>query len=104
MSSLINLFVCLTNFEFVAFIFMYINYDLLYHLCHLVGPFLTVIIFSATYTLQQLGSSLEKNEKLVTVCLARSNFASIHLPRRNTPVYGTHHLCVAILTTKHILT
>jgi hypothetical protein len=66
--------------------------------------FLTIATFPATYTLQQLGRSLQKNEKLVTVCLARSNFAPIHLPRRNTPAYGTHHLCVAILTTEHILT
>jgi hypothetical protein len=66
--------------------------------------FKTVAIFSATYTRQQLGRSLQKSEKLVTVCLARSNFAPIHLPRRNTPAYGTHHLCVAILTTRHILT
>jgi hypothetical protein len=65
---------------------------------------LTVATFPATYTLQQLGRSLQKNEKLFNVCLARSNFAPIHLPRRNTPPYGTHHLCVAILTTKHILT
>jgi hypothetical protein len=63
--------------------------------------FLTVATFPATYT---YSSSVQKNEKLVTVCLARSNFAPIHLPRRNTPAYGTHHLCVAILTTKHILT
>jgi hypothetical protein len=59
---------------------------------------LTVATVPATYTLQQVGRSL------VTVCLARSNFAPIHLSRRNTPAYGTYHLCVAILTTKHILT
>jgi hypothetical protein len=78
----------------------------LYVYCYIViaSYFLTVATFAATYTLQQLGRSLQKNEKLVTVCLARSNFAPIHLPRRNTPAYGTHHLCVAILTTKHILT
>jgi hypothetical protein len=39
----------------------------------------TVAIFSAAYTLQQLGRSLQKNEKLVTVCLAQPQF----LPRRN---------------------
>jgi hypothetical protein len=66
--------------------------------------FKTVAIFSGTYTLQQLGRSPQKNKNLVTLCLARSNFAPIHLPRRNTPAYGTHHLCVAILTTRYILT
>jgi superfamily II DNA/RNA helicase len=65
--------------------------------------FLTVATFPATY-IQQLARSLQKNERLVTVCLARSNFPPIHLSQRNTPAYGTHHLCVAILTTKHILT
>jgi hypothetical protein len=84
------------------------NVYVLYVYCYIVVAcifiiFLTVAIFPATY-IQQLGRSLQKNEKLFTVCLSRSNFALIHLPQRNTPLYGTHHLCVATLTTKHILT
>jgi hypothetical protein len=97
------------------------NVYVLYVYCGIVVAylfFLTVATFPATY-IQQLGRSLQKNEKLVTVCLSRSNFAlihlsqrntpaskkytclkEIHLPQRNTPAYGTHHL----LTTKHILT
>jgi superfamily II DNA/RNA helicase len=59
----------------------------LYVYCYIVVAcifFLTVATFPATY-IQQLGRSLQKNEKLVTVCLSRSNFALIHLPQRNTP-------------------
>jgi hypothetical protein len=52
--------------------------------CSLWYLFLTVATFPATY-IQQLGRSLQKNEKLVTVCLSRSNFALIHLSQRNTP-------------------
>jgi hypothetical protein len=102
------------------------NLYVLYVYCYIVVAciffFLTVATFPATY-IRQLGRSLQKNEKLVTVCLSRPNFALIHLsqrntpaskkytrlkeihpPQRNTPAYGTHHLCVAISTIKHILT
>jgi hypothetical protein len=67
--------------------------------CNRLYFILTVATFPATY-IQQLGRSLQKNEKLVTVCLSRSNFALIHLSQRNTPaskkytcIWNTSFMC-----------
>jgi hypothetical protein len=49
----------------------------------------TVAIFSVTYTLQRLGKSLQKNEKLVTVYLAQPNFAPVTALEKYTCIWNT---------------
>jgi hypothetical protein len=73
----------------------------MFYMCYIIfSYYLTVAAFPATYTLQKLGRSLQKNEKLFNVCLAQSNFAPIHLSRRNTPpsekytsIWNTSFVC-----------
>jgi hypothetical protein len=69
----------------------------------------TVAIFPATYTLQQLDKSLQNKQNNETTSyriplVTYSPTSPQSLPCSNMPAHGTHHLCLPILSTRHILT